>query len=131
MEKSDLKKWFRSIQSETDLCYMAMLTMAMFSNKRKYRHLSELPIILDRESFLHLLEVYGGRTITLPTKDEVLRYIQAISLYYYIEVEGLSNNAAMKKLGIQDQDLVELPMNEVVQAFKTTTPPGGLFDPGM
>lgn len=131
MEKSDLKKWFRSIQSETDLCYMAMLTMAMFSNKRKYKHLSELPIILDRESFLHLLEVYGGRTISLPTKEEVLRYIQAISLYYYIEVEGISNNAAMKKLGIQDKDLVELPMNEVVQAFKTTTPPSGLFDPGM
>lgn len=131
MEKSNIKKWFKSIQSETDLCYMAMLTMAMFSNKRKYQHLAELPIILERESFLNLLEVYGGKTISLPTKEEVLKYIQAISLYYYVEVEGLSNTTAMKKLGVGEGGISGLPMAEVMQAFKTTTPPNGLFDPGM
>ena len=54
-KKSDIRKWFNSLKEETDLYYMALLTVSLFSKKKKYSNISELPIILDRDSFLNLI----------------------------------------------------------------------------
>ena len=66
-KKSDIRNWFNSLKEETDLYYMALLTVSLFSKKKKYSNISELPIILDRDSFLNLITIYGGKTITIPT----------------------------------------------------------------
>ena len=51
----------------------------------KYAILSELPFILDKNNLFNLLEYFGGRTITVPTKKELLNIITALSL---LENEG-------------------------------------------
>lgn len=46
----------------------------------KYSILSELPFVLDKSNLLNLLEYFGGRTITIPTKRDLLNIITALSL---------------------------------------------------
>lgn len=118
MTKQKLKKWFSEIQEDKDIYYMALLTMCLFSKKKKYRNVSELAVILNKESFLNLIKVYGGETITIPTQDEILSYVQSIYYVYYKELEGKTDSAIVNLLGLKSKaELKQLPIRQVKYAI--------------
>lgn len=121
-KKSDIRKWFNSLKEETDLYYMALLTMSLFSRKRKYANISELPIILDRDSFINLITIYGGKTVTIPTKDEILNYVQSLYYVYYSEVENMSHQKILHNLDMDSDEFKKLPITEVRKVIQTILP---------
>lgn len=121
-KKSDIRKWFNSLKEETDLYYMALLTMSLFSRKRKYANISELPIILDRDSFINLITIYGGKTVTIPTKDEILNYVQSLYYVYYSEVEDMNHQKILHNLDIDPEAFKKLPITEVRKVIQTILP---------
>ena len=56
-------------------------------NIPEYTTLSELCYLLDVESFLKLIKYFGGQTVTVPTKEELVDTIQVLLLFQYYEVE--------------------------------------------
>lgn len=125
LKREDLKKWFNSIHQENDMYYMSLLAMSLFSNKKRYSNISELPIILDKDSFMNLLSVYGGQQINIPTKQEVLNYIQSLYYVYYSEVEGLSHNMILKNLCINQESFHELPIGSIRKLMQDITSVSG------
>ena len=121
-KKSDIRKWFNSLKEETDLYYMALLTVSLFSKKKKYSNISELPIILDRDSFLNLITIYGGKTITIPTKDEILSYVQSLYYVYYSEVENLPHKKILDNLHIDADIFKTLPVEQVKKVVHDILP---------
>lgn len=121
-KKSDINKWFNSLKEETDLYYMALLTLSLFSNKKKYSNISELPIILDRNSFLNLITIYGGKTITIPTKEEILGYVQSLYYVYYSEVENIPQKKILENLKIDSDTFKTLPINQVKKLIQNILP---------
>lgn len=121
-KKSDINKWFNSLKEETDLYYMALLTLSLFSNKKKYSNVSELPIILDRNSFLNLITIYGGKTITIPTKEEILGYVQSLYYVYYSEVENIPQKKILENLKIDSDTFKTLPINQVKKLIQNILP---------
>ena len=121
-KKSDINKWFNSLKEETDLYYMALLTLSLFSNKKKYSNISELPIILDRDSFLNLITIYGGKTITIPTKEEILGYVQSLYYVYYSEVENIPQKKILENLKIDSDTFKTLPINQVKKLIQNILP---------
>lgn len=121
-KKSDINKWFNSLKEETDLYYMALLTLSLFSNKKKYSNISELPIILDRNSFLNLITIYGGKTITIPTKEEILGYVQSLYYVYQSEVENIPQKKILENLKIDSDTFKTLPINQVKKLIQNILP---------
>lgn len=121
-KKSDINKWFNSLKEETDLYYMALLTLSLFSNKKKYSNISELPIILDRNSFLNLITIYGGKTITIPTKEEILGYVQSLYYVYCSEVENIPQKKILENLKIDSDTFKTLPINQVKKLIQNILP---------
>ena len=122
IKKSDINKWFNSLKEETDLYYMALLTLSLFSNKKKYSNISELPIILDRNSFLNLITIYGGKTITIPTKEEILGYVQSLYYVYSSEVENIPQKKILENLKIDSDTFKTLPINQVKKLIQNILP---------
>ena len=113
-----LKQFFKEMEEEKDIYYMSLLTMCLFSKKKKYHNISELAVILDKVSFLNLIKVYGGEHISIPTQSELLSYIQSLYYIYYKEVEGKSDNTIINLLQLNSkQELKSLPIKQVKMAI--------------
>ena len=99
-----------------------MIKLKIFSKKKKYSNISELPIILDRDSFLNLITIYGGKTITIPTKDENLGYVQSLYYVYYSEVENLPHKKILDNLRIDSDAFKHLPIEQVKKVIHNILP---------
>jgi len=63
-----------------------------------YAVLSELCYLLDGSNLTRLLTYFAGKTITFPTEDEMATMANALLLYQYINIDGMTLVDAQAKL---------------------------------
>ena len=92
----------------------SLILFAMFKMKEipEYSTLSELSYVLDGKSLFNFLEYFGGTTITVPTMKEFKVMVEALLLYQYINIEGISYNQAIKLI-----DDSEVAMRDVKNCY--------------
>ena len=93
-------KLMQSVETERDVFFLVQVALAQILNNPNLSTTAELFYFLDRTSLLNLLTYYGGQTITLPTKEEMLEALNYFTLYYYYEIKGLSFNEALDKTNL-------------------------------
>ena len=64
----------------------------------EYAVTSELCYLLDGANLTRLLTYFAGKTITIPTEEEFAELTNALLLYQYINVEGVSLTEAQSRL---------------------------------
>ena len=94
------EKIFNKILDSGDMLYISLLALSCFSNRSSYNYLPEICLILDKDNLFKFLDIFEGQTITIPKKEELLRFVYAIAAYYYMEYGGMSVSLVRKKLGI-------------------------------
>lgn len=117
------KDIFEKITETKDLYYVALIILAMCEKSHKYASSSELAMILDKENFLRLLDVYGGQTIYIPKKSDILGFIEALITYYMVNIQGKSKAAVIKELGIKDKERLAKNMKYVKSKLKLLSVP--------
>ena len=90
---------------ETDTYSMLLFVLYQMKNLPEYSVLSELAYILDKQNLLNLCEYFGGLTIEIPTIDELESLLNSLLMYQYIDIEGLSYDEAINKIGFNSFDL--------------------------
>ena len=90
---------------ETDVYSMLLFILYKMKNIDEYSTLSELAYVLDKQNLLNLCEYFGGITIRVPTIDELESVLNSLLLYQYIEIDGLSYEEAVSKVGFESYDL--------------------------
>lgn len=91
------KDLLESITSNSDLYYIALILLSAF-NKKGYKKIPELALVLDEDNLMRFLDMYGGQTLQIPTKEEFSRYLKAIAVYYYTEIKGWTTQKAMSEV---------------------------------
>lgn len=90
---------------ETDIYSMLLFVLYQMKNLPEYSVLSELAYVLDKQNLLNLCEYFGGLTVTIPTIDELESLLNSLLMYQYIEIEGLTYDEAVSKIGFNSFDL--------------------------
>ncbi len=90
---------------ETDVYSMLLFVLYKMRGIEEYSVLSELAYILDKKNLLNLCEYFGGLTIKIPTIDELESLLNSLLMYQYVELEGISYEDAIKKMGFDTADL--------------------------
>lgn len=90
---------------QTDICSLMLFALYKMQDMPQYSTLSELAYTLDLQSLLKLCEYFGGLTIKIPTLDELELMINALILYQYINIEGLSYEESISKLDCKYYDI--------------------------
>ena len=90
---------------ETDVYSMLLFILYRMKNIEEYSVLSELAYVLDKQSLLNLCEYFGGLTLKIPTIDELEALLNSLLLYQYIELDGMSYDEAVTKIGFDSFDL--------------------------
>ena len=122
--KDYVKELFKNITEDSDLLYIALTVLTIFGHRTAYTDIADMSLILDTDSFLNLIDVYGGKTITIPTKEELLRICNTVMMFYETEINGLSTRAASQKYGISNDRLIHYDLAKFKNALSTLKVPG-------
>lgn len=102
MSKKD-SSFFTKFDTD-DSYYLALMLLYFLKDDPKYSTLSELVYLLDRKSFLNLIQYYGGQDITIPDNEEVILALKTLMLYQYRVINKLSWSEAVKRAGFNSSE---------------------------
>lgn len=88
--------------TEQDTYSLLLFALYKLKDVPSYSTLSELTYVLDKDSLLKLLELFGGMTITIPTIREMKLASYCLLLYKSVELDGMDFNRAIKNLNISN-----------------------------
>lgn len=85
--------------SEPDVYSTLCALLYALKDNPRYSVISELAYILDKKSFIKLVQYFGGLTIQIPSVDEVQHVIKLLLLYQYHEIEQLPWDKSLERAG--------------------------------
>lgn len=100
-DKNDMKNLIKNLKSDTDLFALAGLIL---NPNIDSSDTSKLFAILDSESLLNLLKIFGGKTVRIPTLDELIEEFKFIKLIYCYDFQNLSFSESMRQAGFDDSE---------------------------
>ena len=105
--KKETKEKLQSMQM-TDVYSLLLFALYKIKDIPEYSVLSELAYILDGDALFKFMEYFGGRTITVPTLAEFKVVTEALLLYRYVNMEGISFNQALNLLDTSESSLKDI-----------------------
>lgn len=82
----------------SDIYSLMLFVMYKLQDIPEYAVLSELCYLLDGNNLTRLLTYFAGKTITIPTEEDFAAMTNAMLLYQYINIDGLSLTEAQGKI---------------------------------
>lgn len=101
LSKNEIIEKFNRLKEE-DVYSLLLFALAEMKSIDKYKTISELPYILDKNTLLIFLNYYGGMTIKIPTINEFKLVINTLLLYEYVNIDGLDFNKAIKLINTKN-----------------------------
>jgi len=102
--------------NKQDTTSMLMFALYKLKDNPNYSVLSELAYLLDNDNMVKLLTYFGGMTIKIPTLREFRLFIQAMILYYYVNIDNGSIEEALNSLST-----AEFKKEELIDVYKTVS----------
>ena len=101
---STIKKNLMTLK-DVDLYSLSMFALYKLIDIPEYSTISELPYILDKNNMLKLCEYFGGRTIRVPTIEELHSLMNLLLLYQYVNIDKMEYSQAVKLIGYDSKEL--------------------------
>jgi hypothetical protein len=105
--KKETKEKLQSMQM-TDVYSLLLFALYKIKDLPEYSTLSEMAYIMDGDSLFKFMEYFGGKTIRIPTLAEFKVVVEALLLYQYVNLEGISYNQALKLLDTSEASLKDI-----------------------
>lgn len=74
--------------TDQDMTTLLLFSLYKLQNNPKYATLSSLAFLLDKETLVKFLGLYGGLDIRVPTLQEFQLLVNALRIYNNVNLEG-------------------------------------------
>ena len=102
----------------SDIYSLILFVMYKIQDIPEYAMLSELCYLLDGANLTRLLTYFAGKTITIPTEEELANMSKALLLYQYVNIDGNSLTEAYTKL----KDITAKQKNQITDLYLKIIP---------
>ena len=92
----------------TDIYSLILFVLYKIKEIPGYSTLSELAYVLDKKNFLSLIEYFGGKTITIPTMEELEILIYCLVVYNGVNFENKDYEKMLKELPVESHMLKQI-----------------------
>ena len=99
-----MKKSINTLR-DMDIYSMSMFVLYKLTEIPEYSVNGELPYILDKKNLMNFCNYFGGRTIKVPTLNELHSIMYLLLLYQHTKIEGMDYDAAVKLIGYKTSEL--------------------------
>ena len=103
MAKGNIIKALEELDKK-DIYSVILFCLYKLKNNEKYSTLSELIYILDNDNFIKFINYFGGKTITVPTINELSNILNALLVLEQMENNDIDIDTAMKNVNIKSID---------------------------
>ena len=103
MAKGNIIKALEELDKK-DIYSVILFCLYKLKNNEKYSTLSELIYILDNDNFIKFINYFGGKTITVPTINELSNILNALLVLEQMENNNIDIDTAMKNVNIKSID---------------------------
>lgn len=83
---------------------VAIALLYSLKDDPKYSMISELPYIIDYDSFIKLIKYYGGMTIKIPTIEEINDILRILLLYQNFKVKKMDWKESLSLSGYTEDE---------------------------
>lgn len=90
---------------DVDVYSMSMFILYKLTDVTEYSIMGELPYILDKKNLLNFCNYFGGRTIKVPTLNELYSIVYLVLLYQYTKIDNIPYDEAIKLIGFKSSEL--------------------------
>lgn len=97
MKKINVQKSLNTLQI-SDIYSLMFFLLYKIQDIPEYATVSEMCYLLDGSNLLRLLTYFAGKTIKIPTEEELSILINALLLYQYVNLDGETFIQAQNKL---------------------------------
>lgn len=84
-----------------DTLSLAMTMLYFISKDDNYSATGKLSLLLDQRSFINFIKYYGGKTIKVPTFQQLSEMLKYVLIYQYHYIENLNWDESIKLSGLQ------------------------------
>jgi len=82
--------------------FLDIVSIILYSNET-CKDVSDLYSILDLDTFIKVVNLFDGRDIHFPKKDEIKESIELALLFYYKNIQGVTDYKDLKALNIVEE----------------------------
>ena len=91
-----------------DIYSLILFSLYKLKDCPEYSTLSELIYILDNENFIKFINYYGGKTIKVPTIDDLSILIHALMVFERLNNTNVDIDTILKELAISKKEKKEI-----------------------
>ena len=102
----------------SDIYSLMLFIIYKLQDIPEYAVLSELCYLLDGNNLTRLLTYFAGKTIKIPTEEEFTTMANALLLYQYINVDGMTLVDAQAKL----EDVTPKQVDKITELYLQILP---------
>ena len=102
----------------SDIYSLILFIIYKLQDIPEYAVLSELCYLLDGSNLTRLLTYFAGKTITIPTEEEFATMTNALLLYQYINIDGMTLVDAQAKL----EDITPKQLDKITELYLQILP---------
>lgn len=89
---------------QQDVYSLSLFLLYNLTALPKYSLIGELPYLLSEDDLLKLCKYCGGKTITIPTVEELMKTMRTLLLYQAYVVEGKPWAQSLKESGFDSSE---------------------------
>lgn len=118
MRQSDFEKKLNKVLKEEEHYVLNILLLSYLTNDEKYKDIAELCFMFDEYSnFKKFIKYYGGRTLTIPTQEELRLALKHLLLFQYVKIDGKDFEESYKSLKLKELNISKESANDTIERF--------------
>lgn len=118
MKQSDFEKKLNKVLTEEEHYVLNILLLSYLTNDESYKDIAELCFMFDEYSnFKKFIKYYGGRTLKIPTQEELRLALKHLLLFQYVKIDGTSFDDAYKNVGLKDLNVSKEEASNTIERF--------------
>ncbi len=118
VKQSDFEKKLNRVLTEEEHYVLNILLLSYLTNDESYKDIAELCFMFDKYSnFKKFIKYYGGRTLKIPTQEELRLALKHLLLFQYVKIDGADFEDSYKRVKLKELNISKEDASNTIERF--------------
>lgn len=118
MKQGSFEKRLNKVLKEEEHYVLNILLLSYLTNDESYKDIAELCFMFDEYSnFKKFIKYYGGKTLKIPTQEELRLALKHLLLFQYVKIDGMSLDDGYKSVNLKDLGVSKEEASNTIDRF--------------
>lgn len=118
MKQGNFEDKLNKVLTEEEHYVINILLLSYLTNDESYKDIAELCFMFDEYSnFKKFIKYYGGRTLKIPTQEELRLALKHLLLFQYVKIDGADFEESYKRVKLKELNIGKDEASNTIERF--------------